>query len=74
MSEEVSKPAGSGLHVQLKAGEELELKGTPYIIKNNGTFTASLHIYTQEYKKQRKQGRMVEAAIVHNRPPKRKLY
>lgn len=74
MEDEQKKPVGSGLHVQLKANEELELKGTPYIIKNSGPFTTSLHIYTQEYKEQRKKGRMAQAAIDHHRPPKRKLY
>lgn len=43
------KHPGSGLYLKLKPNETLQLKGTNYIIKNNGQFTTDLHVYTTEY-------------------------
>jgi hypothetical protein len=43
------KNPGSGLHVKLAPGQTLEIKGTDYVLKNNGQFTAQLQLYTKEY-------------------------
>lgn len=62
MDEQEKKP-GSGLFLNLKPGEQLEIKGTEYIVRNNGVITAQLHIFTQAFKAQIKdkvRGRFVE--------------
>ncbi len=71
MSEE---RVGSGFFVTLKAGEELPLKGTNYIIKNHGSVSASLHIFTQEYKRQRDKENFAATAKTDERPPRRKIW
>jgi len=47
-----NKRVGSGLHIPLKPGEELEIKGTDYIIRNIGSVSTRLHIFTKAYKRQ----------------------
>lgn len=62
---EEKKKAGSGLHLQLRAGEEVHIKGTQYYVKNTGSFTASLQIFTEEYKEQRDSERRHNAVKRH---------
>lgn len=80
MDDDRPKKVGSGLHFTLAAGQTLEIKGTPYVLRNLGTVTATLNLCTQEFLRQEKRDLFarnaasesgIEKSLTHQWKPKK---